>query len=339
MSRRGTACSVALGAIVLALLPATSTSAPETLVLPLRTIGVSDTTAAVVGDLLQGELEGRGVAIFPASRLAVDQPRGEAACDAADCAAAAASAYGVSQVVYGSLSRLGDKIIVRVRALRAGEGTPYYSDQLTSATEEDLDTVARRVAEGIAAGRPNADLATVDTVTEQETLEPRRRASRSGIGLRAGFIFPASDSYGGVDRLTSARLSFKYETRNYFIETTPVLGFAWRGDTIEWTAFDLFGARIFGVGDWATYAGAGIGVHALNVSQSVPVDWGYGPYYESVEQSETTLALDFGVGLLALRTYDLTIVVDVRYHIVFADFDQVGGNGAHGLTVMFGTSR
>jgi hypothetical protein len=32
-------------------------------------------------------------------------------------------------------------------------------------------------------------------------------------------------------------------------------------------------------------------------------------------------------------------VVDIRYHIVFADFDELDGNGAHGLAIMFGTSR
>lgn len=183
-------------------------AAAQTLVLPLRTIGVSDTTATVVGDLLAGELESRGIAILPASRQA-DHPRGDAACDDAACAADAAANHGASQVVYGSLSRLGDKIILRIRALRTGETTPSYMDQLTSTTEEDLDAVVRRAADGLA----------------------------------------------------------------------------------------------------------------------------------SSSQAETTLTTDLGVGLMALRTYDLSIIVDLRYHIVWADFDAVGGKGAHGISLTFGTSR
>ena len=341
MSRLHPFWAFALGAIVVAGVPALAVSAPQTLVLPLRTIGVSDTTAAVVGDLLQGELEGHGVTVFPANRLAADTPRGESACDDVACAGAAAENYEVSQVVYGSLSRLGYKIILRIRALRAGEAAPYYTDQLTSTTEEDLDAVVRRVADGIAAGRPNAERATVETVTEQETLEPRRRASRTGIGVRAGFIFPVADSYAGLDRLTSARLAFKYETRDYFIDTTPVLGFSWRSDSVEWTIFDLFAARIFGVGDFAPYLGAGVGVHSLHLEKPIPAET-YPPYYyydSSISQQETTLAVDLGFGLLALRTYDLSIVLDVRYHIVVADFDKLGGKGAHGVSIMFGTSR
>jgi len=316
MSRLHPFWAFALGAIVVAGVPALAVSAPQTLVLPLRTIGVSDTTAAVVGDLLQGELEGHGVTVFPANRLAADTPRGESACDDVACAGAAAENYEVSQVVYGSLSRLGYKIILRIRALRAGEAAPYYTDQLTSTTEEDLDAVVRRVADGIAAGRPNAERATVATVTEPETLEPRRRASRTGIGVRAGFIFPVADSYAGLDRLTSARLAFKYETRDYFIDTTPV-------------------------GDFAPYLGAGVGVHSLHLEKPIPAET-YPPYYyydSSISQQETTLAVDLGFGLLALRTYDLSIVLDVRYHIVVADFDKLGGKGAHGVSIMFGTSR
>ncbi len=42
---------------------------------------------------------------------------------------------------------------------------------------------------------------------------------------------------------------------------------------------------------------------------------------------------------MALRTYDLSIIVDSGYHVVFADFDEVGGKGAHGFSLTFGTSR
>jgi hypothetical protein len=336
VSRRHAHWAIALGAIVLAVTPALAVPAPQTLVLPLRTLGVSDTTATVVGDLLQGELETRGVALFPVSRLAADTPRGASACDDAACASAAATNYDVSRVVYGSLSRLGDKIILRVRALKAGETVPFYSDQLTSTTEEDLDAVVRRIADGLAAGRPNAEHATVETVTQQETQEPRRRASRSGIGVRAGFIYPISDSYAGVDRLTSLRLAFKYETRDYFIDSTPVLGFSWGSGCVEWTVLDLFLARIFGRGDLAPYVGAGLGVHALHLERD-PRPSDPNPY-DGPSHGETTLSADIGFGCLALRTYDLSIIIDVRYHIVLADFDQLG-RYPQGVSIMFGTSR
>lgn len=312
-------------------------TAAQTLVLPLRTVGVSDTTAAVVQSLLEGELEARGIVLVPASQRSPDLPIADAACDDAVCAAAAGESHGASQVIYGSLSRLGDKIIFRIRALRSGDTAPSYMDQLTSTTEEDLDAVVRRAADGFAAGRGNADHATVETVTREETFEPRRRANRRGVGLRAGFLFPVADSYGAVDRLTSLRLAFKYESRDYLLESTPLLGITWRGETVDWTILDLFGARIFGLGDLSTYVGVGLGVHALNVEKHIP-DAPY-EYDSSISQTMTTLTTDVGLGLIALRTYDLSIIVDVRYHYVWGDFNAIGGDGAHGVMLTFGTSR
>ena len=343
MGRLFVLAALVLGEVAVAGAPAFASETSQALVLPLRTIGVSDATAAVVRDLLEGEIESRGVAVVPASRMAVDLPQGEAACDDAACAAEVAGRQGASRVVYGSLSRLGGKIIVRIRALRIGEASPYYAEQIAATTEEDLDAVVRRVADGIAAGRSNADRATVDTVTDEETLVPRRRASRSGIGPRAGFLFPSAGSYGDTERLTSLRLTHMYETRKFLVESTPFLGLAWRSGTVEWTILDLFGARIFGVGDFTPYVGAGLGVHSVRVERKGTTTYESGgssySYPTSRTQSETTLTGDVGVGLLALRTYDFVVVVELRYHYVFADFDRLGGDGAHGIAITFGTSR
>jgi hypothetical protein len=311
----------------------------STLVLPLRTIGVSDTTAAVVTELLRGELEARGVAVLPA--IQASPGTSATACDEADCAAALAADRGATSVVYGSLSQLGEKVVVRTRALRVGESTPWFLDQVSALYEEDLDTVTRRVADGIAAGRPNSEQATVETVRLDETLEPRRRATRSGVGVRAGFLFPVDGSYGGLDRLTSLRFNYKYETPTLLIDSTSLLGLAWAEGTLDWTILDIFAARIFGLGDLAPYLGVGVGVHSVQVELRRRVDTGYGYVYDDVyaEQSETTLSADLGIGLLALRTYDFMLVLDVRFHHVFSDFVEAGGNGASGIAVTFGTSR
>lgn len=324
---------VGIFCVVAAFPEAAASDESGTLVLPLRAIGVSDTTVEVVGYLLRGELEGRGIVLVPASRAHEALSLARDGCDDPECANAAGVAAGARHVIYGSLSRLGSKIILAIRGLRVGDPLPDYSDQLVASSEEDLDTVIRRVAESFAAGRPNAQRPSVDTVTEEETLEPRRRASRSGLGLRAGFVFPVDQSYGDVDRLTSLRLSIRYETRNYHVETTPLLGFAWRGETLEWTPFDLFVARLFGKGDFAPFIGAGLGISALHVEHRSYVTYGTAQYPVSSDESETTIAGDIGAGFLVLRTYDFVIVFDLRYHYVFADFD------AHGLSLRLGISR
>lgn len=310
----------------------------STLILPLRSIGVSDTTTTVVGELLRGELESRGVVVLGTPAPAAGTVT--APCDEVDCAAAAATRRGAANVVYGSLSRLGDKIVVRVRVLRAGESAPWFVDQLSALEEEDLDAVVRRVADGIAAGQADSERATIETVTLAETLEPRRRATRGGLGLRAGFLFPVADSYGGAARLTSVRLAYKFETPTLLIDSTTLAGLAWGEGNVDWSILDLFAARLLGLGDLAPYVGGGLGVHSVHIEQRRRVDAGYYTYDDVyAEQTETVLSASLGAGLLALRTYDFVLVLDVRFQHTFANFGEAGGDGASGIAVTFGTSR
>jgi hypothetical protein len=316
----------------------------RTLVLPLRSIGVSDTTLIVSRDLLVGSLRDLGVDVALADPTQAPLPEGTEACDDPACATALARQQRAERVVYGSLSKLGAKIIARLDVLRVDESAPYYRDQLTATSEEDLDRVMRRFAEGIAAGRPNSDRASVESVTQAETLTPARRATRSGPGVRAGFLFPTGNSFGGVDRLTNLHAVYRYELRDFMIESSTVLGFTWGEGNLDWTLFDLSASRIFGTRDFSTYLGIGIGVHTVTVEQRRIVDVTspyYPPYsYETgVRQTETAPTIDLIAGIMALRTYDFSIVLDARFHYVIEKFDRVGGQGAQGVMVSFGTSR
>ena len=318
--------------------------APRTLVLPFRTTGVSVATANVSRELLVGSLGDLGLDVSePPSESPL--PQGPEACAGTECAIALGREHGATLVVYGSLSRLGDKIIARLNVVRVDEPAPYYRDQLTATTEEDLDKVMRRFAEGIASGRPNSDRASVESVIQAETVTPARRATRAGPGVRAGFLFPTGGSFGGTDRLTNLHLVIRYETRDFQIESTPVLGFSWGHGNLDWTILDLSVTRIFGTKDFAPYLGLGIGVHGVNAAREQIVTYAttYPPYSYSYpyrqSQSETAPVLDVVAGFIALRTYDFEAVLSVRYHYVFEKFDQVDGNGANGVLVTFGTSR
>lgn len=311
------------------------------LVLPLRSIGVSDTTALVSGELLLGSLEDLGANVLRPDPALPSLATGLEACDAPACAAALARERDADLVVYGSLSRLGGKIIVRINVLRADEDAPWYRDQLTASSEDDLDAVMRRFAEGITAGRPNSDRATVESVTRAESETPARRATRSGMGVRAGFLFPTAGGFGGADRLTSLRAVYRYEFRNFQVETTPVLGFMWGKGNFDWSMLDLGVSRIFGTSDLSTYLGASVGVHSVTVERGQVVDSPYPPYsYDiGVKQTETAPTLSLVAGLMTLRTYDFVAVIELRYYHVLDRFERVGGDGAQGVLLTFGTSH
>lgn len=346
MNRRSSFAPLAPFALLAALAasPTHAQPAARTLVLPLRSIGVSDTTTFVSRDLLVGSLQDLGVEVAPADPARPPLPGGAEACDDPACAAALGREHEAARVVYGSLSRLGGKLIARLSVLRVDEAAPYYRDQLTATSEEDLDQVMRRFAEGIAAGRPNSDRASVESVTQAETVTPARRATRSGLGFRAGFLFPTGGGFAGTDRLTNVRAVYRYELRDFQIETTTLFGFTWGRGNLDWTILDLSASRLFGTQDFSTYVGAGLGVHTVTVEQRrqvVVTSPYYPPYtYEYGErQTETAPTLDLFAGILALRTYDFAIILDLRLHLVLDRFSEVGGDGANGVMLTFGTSR
>ncbi len=325
-------------------IPAQAQSPGGTLVLPFRAVGVSDATAHVSRELLMGSLGDLGIVIVGGDSSEAPLPQGDSACDKADCAAAIGRERGASRVVYGTFSQLGGKIIARLSVVRVDEAAPYYRDQLTATSEEDLDTVMRRFAEGIASGRPNSDRASVESVTQAETITPLRRATRRGAGIRAGFLFPTGNSFGGADRLTNLHGVYRYELGNVQIETSTIVGFSWGDGNFDWTLVDVSAARLFGTQDFTTYLGAGLGVHSVTVERRQTVTYTYPgsppyTYEQPYQQTETAPTLDLVAGIMALRTYDLSLNLELRFHYVFAKFDEVGGDGANGVRLTFGTSR
>lgn len=347
MSRRRSAIALAL-ALSATISPraASAQSDSRMLVLPFRSVGVSDATANVSRELLMGSLADLGLEVVNGDSASMPLPHGTEACGEPACAAALGRERGATRVVYGSLSQLGGKIIARLNVLRVDEAAPYYRDQLTSTSEEDLDRVMRRFAEGIASGRPNSDRASVESVTQAETLTPPRRATRRGAGIRAGFLFPTGNSFGGADRLTSLHAVYRYELGDLQVETSTLLGLSWGDGNVDWTLLDVSASRLFGTQDFTTYLGAGLGVHSVTVERRELVTYTYPgvppytyTYQQGVQQTETAPTLDLVAGILALRTYDMSLNLEMRFHYVFANFDEVGGDGANGVRVTLGTSR
>lgn len=330
------AVSVTIVAAALAL--AGPAAAQNFVVLPFRTLGIAVDDASVSRDILVDEMRIRGALV---RGLGADAgvPAGAGGCDDPECASTLGGGLGANRVVFGSLSRLGNKILVRVNVITPGAEGPDYTDRFSVYSVEELDRVMARAADGIVAGRATSDVATIDTVVPEETEAPLRRTARKGMGVRAGVLFPAGGSYGGADRLSSLQFAHRYEGRDFFIQTTVLTGVLWGEGNIEWTPFDIFAARVVGIGDAATYVGGGVGLRTLRVEERYRTgERGYS-YYAMKEETVTTVSFDVAAGIMALRTYDMNIVAELRYHYVAADFDEVDGKGAHGLMLVFGAGR
>lgn len=321
-----------------------SPSAPPagtTLLLPLRSIGVSDTTVRVAASLLAANLRAKGWTIAPGSPSETAASDPTTLCDEPACAARAMLDRQAGRVVYGSMSRLGRKVLVRLSVLAAGSAAPTFTDELTAMTEEDLDTVMRRFAEAIAAGSPDAGRASVETVLAAEARRARLRSSRSGVGFRSGFLFPTGKSYAGSDRMSHLQVVFKHEQPGFLIETTPLGGFTFGDGNLEWTILDVAVAKIFSRGDVAPFLGAGVGIHSTRLEKKVLRRYSDGQqtyeYEDTESESATAPIVDLVGGVLGFRTYDFELVFEARYRYFFEDFDKLGGKGAHGVLVMIGT--
>ncbi len=312
-----------------------------TLLLPLRSIGVSDTTVRVATSLLAANLRAQGWTIIfgsPAEAAASDPAT---LCDEPGCATRAMLERQAGRVVYGSMNRLGRKVLVRLSVLAAGSAAPSFTDELTAMTEEDLDTVMRRFAEAIAAGSPDAGRASVETVLAAEARRSRLRSSRSGVGFRSGFLFPTGKSYTGSDRMTHLQIVFKHEQPGFLIETTPLGGFTFGDGNLEWTILDVAVAKIFSRGDVAPFLGVGVGIHSTRLEKKVLRRYFDGQqtyeYEDTESESATAPIIDLVGGVLGFRTFDFELVFEARYRYLFEDFDRLGGKGAHGILLTIGT--
>lgn len=315
--------------------PSAAQTRSRTLSLPLRALGVSANTARASSELLTGYLEDLGLEV-----VAGDSADG---CADPACAVARARERGASRVVYGSLTELRGKVIARVEVSHVDQAEPVFRDQLTANSEDELDGVMRRFAEGVVSGRRHLERPTVYSITEFDTQTPARRRSGSGLGVRAGFLIPTGHSYAGSGRLASVRAVQRFEVEDFQIEVTPLLGLSWSEEVRDWMLFDVSAARLFGRRDLGTYLGGSLGMHDVILQGErslIFVNPGFPPQTRVVgwSQNLTAPTIDLFAGLIALRTTDLTMVAELRFHYMFARFNEVGGKGANGVVLSFGSS-
>ncbi|MDZ7260837.1 MAG: CsgG/HfaB family protein, partial [candidate division KSB1 bacterium] len=187
-------------------------------VFEFQAIGVDEITAQVSWQLLHTELVNtnkfRVIEIEEISRILGP----EAICYDVQCASELGRQLQADKVVIGSLSRLGMKIVVNLRMVNVAQAAVEFEDRLISEQEEDLDIVMKRLALGLATGKKAEDTAAVGAITEQETREPRRRATFYTSGLKIGFLWPQRDSYGEAKKLTAVDFTTWYETPTFVVE-------------------------------------------------------------------------------------------------------------------------
>jgi hypothetical protein len=294
-----------------------------------RGIGVDEELVDAVTHLLRGALEGEG-AYMP---VPADERVGYTGCFEASCAAVIAREEGFDWAVTGSITRLGGKIIVRVELVEAEIGAVRFSTDGSSLTEDDLDTVLKRLARSISTGKDMESTAEVGMITASEYEGARRRESYSSKSLDVGFLWPQGGSWAGVDRLTAIDLAYQYDTPEFFLLGRS--GIRWGGDLDEdggrGFGVDLLDVKIgryFSREDFAPFLSGGVGVHWAWVKQRLALEGG-GIFEDS--DSGTNLALTAGIGLTAFRTYDFQAQFEIEYVYMMEKLEY----GGHPRGILF----
>jgi len=301
-----------LAVILLSLFFPQFVCAQETLaVIPLKGSSVEISTQETVYMLLLSEIRQlKKYNVVPESEIL--SLLGDGSCSETACAVEIGRQVQASKVVFGSLNKLGEKIIFHYDLVDVSSGETLISDDINALHVEELDQVTKRVAASIVQLTPVEKTAEIGLVTEQETLEPNRRKANASWGIGFGYLYPQNGYDEEQDVFVWDFRSF-YEMRKFALDA--LLGIR------KGLALNVGFLYIPSPKDFSPFVGAGVGFHA--VSHDIIYDYDYEYHYEN-QTEEPNDGFEFLVkgGLLAFRTYDFRVVATVEYSLTLNDYDD-----------------
>jgi TolB-like protein len=277
-------------------------------VLPLAGSGVDASTQETTHMLLVSEIS-KLKKYDVISKSEIEGLVGDRGCSESACAIEIGKQANASKVVFGSLNKLGEKIILQYTLAEVSTGQTLISDDLSALRVEDLDQVVKRVAASIVQQIPAAKTVEVGLVTEQESQEAKTRKANSSWGIAFGYLYPQK-GYDGKQRIFVWDFRSFYEMRQFAVDALLGLrqGFALN------VGFMYLASRK----DFSPFVGAGVGFHAVSHKQV------YDGYYYNGQQDKPSDGFEFLIkgGLLAFRTYDFRVVATVEYSMTFNDYND-----------------
>jgi len=265
-------------------------------------------------------------------------------CNDVNCAAANGFTMSVEEVVIGSLTRLGERITADVRLVSVIKKEVVFSDRFSATSVDDLDMTLRKLAEAVASRKKIESELGRYAITEEETMEQRRKKSYITSGASFGFGFPLGDSYAGVNSLYTLAWVVRYEAGNFVLDNS--IGYTWGSgepDSTDWgfqfdkvsvgiLPWDMGLRYIFSRGsDFTPFVGGGIGLHFVgsqDLEGGARIDNG------------TAMAIHLAGGVYGFQSYDFRFTLEAKYTMLFTDvFGEISGSTSHQLGISIGISR
>lgn len=222
------------------------------------------------------------------------------------------------QVLTCKLVALGEKVIVQYMLINVADKKVILLDQTTSTTVEDLDAVMKRVAMAVLNQKSFEKTAEVGTITESETIAPRRRSARRFTGFSFGYLYPL-EGYDDADRSFTIDFRTGAELKYY----TVGMQLAYR----KGFAMNVFMSYPFTKTDFSPYIGGGFGFHWVRHSRRFddyfdPYYYQYPNQFSEEEKKGDGFEVTANAGFTAFQTYNFHIIVNFAYLYTINDYDD-----------------
>jgi TolB-like protein len=275
--------------------------APQVAVFSFSTIGVDEATAKTATAIFRTELANTNKFVVVDADIIKTKIGNDDPVDGVLAAVEKAKTIGVSKAVIGSLSKLGEQTLVEVKLIDVISGMVEFSDRMGSMTGTDFDIILSRLAMGVAEKKKSEATAEVGKVIKKESEEPGRRASFITGSTRIGLLMPIGGFGDDAGVPIGGVVTANYETDKFMAEMAfPLYGLSGNAGLI---AFEISAFKLMSVTDVCPYLGGGIG---------------FGTASNSYYSANIAPVINFGGGIIFLRTYDFRFIADMRYRISFS---------------------
>lgn len=139
---------VLVSSLVLFLFSPGNLSAEEIGILPFRTIGVESYVEDAVYEFLEDELAYYDHRVVSPYEIE-DYLGHRVICYNKDYAADYGRSLGLEKVIFGSITRFGEKYVISATVVRSRTGEILLSDRITAGTEDELDVCVYRLVDFI----------------------------------------------------------------------------------------------------------------------------------------------------------------------------------------------
>lgn len=240
------------------------------------TIAVFPTTGT---NVTPGELGAAGVivaeSIKGAANDAVLGPDETVQALRGQSASVAAKSLGADRYVTSTLVRLERNLVLSADLVEV-EGGAKRHRQMTLATMDDMQMAAERIARGLINNESIADTQTIDTVTDKDSEDIRRKKVDKFGGLRIGFIMPVAKGFEfdpGFEVLYDVRL----EQKHWFFQIAggAVFGTGGEHSALKGVLLELGAAYYLTGGDFAPFVGGGVSPRLVSIDN---LRFGFAPY-------------------------------------------------------------